>query len=248
MSLSLILYIVIDASLVVHCIKTGRNTIWITVIVFLPFAGPIAYAAVELLPDLFRSRTTQRAVRGVARSLDPERDLRRFEAEARATGGVAARQRYANELVRQKRFDEAIPEYRAILTGLYAHDPNILLALASAEFQKGDAAAARRTLDELILKNPDFKSADGHLLYARATEADGDIPKALEEYKVVAGYYPGAEAPVRYARLLKAQGRQAEAAQVLRDLLDQARIAPAHYRRTQKEWLDAAARDAAVSS
>ena len=54
--------IVIQALLIVHCIKTGRNTIWIWVIALLSYAGIIAYVAVELLPDLFRSRTTQRTV------------------------------------------------------------------------------------------------------------------------------------------------------------------------------------------
>jgi hypothetical protein len=47
---------------------------------------------------------------------------------------------------------------------------------------------------------------------------------------------------VRYAQLLKAQGRQDEARKVAQDLLEEARIAPAHYRRAQKNWLDLAQR------
>ena len=39
--------------------------------------------------------------------------------------------------------------------------------------------------------------------------------------------YPGAEAAVRYAQLLESQGRRDEAQKVARDLLEQARIAPA---------------------
>jgi hypothetical protein len=120
-----------------------------------------------------------------------------------------------------------------------------MLGLARAEFGKGDASAARATLDELIRLNPDFRSPDGHLLYARALEAEGNVPKALEEYKVLAPSYPGAEAAVRYAQLLKSQGRGTEAASVARDLLEQARIAPAHYRRAQKSWLETAERLAA---
>jgi len=59
---------------------------------------------------------------------------------------------------------------------------------------------------------------------------------------VLAPSYPGAEASVRYAQLLLAQGRRAEAQKVARELLEQARIAPAHYRRAQRPWLDAAQR------
>ena len=135
--------------------------------------------------------------------LDPNANLRRYESEARVTGGVATRQRYADELIRQARYDEAIAEYRQALTGLYEHDPNLMLGLARAQFGKGDATAARTTLDELIRLNPDFKSPEGHLLYARALETEGSVERALEEYRVLAPYYPGAEAAARYAQLLQ---------------------------------------------
>ena len=245
MSLMLILSILIQVLLIVHVIKTGRNMIWIWVLVLLPLAGGIAYIAVEVVPELLRSRTAQRTARGMKKALDPQADLRRYEREARVTANVASRQRYAEELVRHGRHDEAIAIYRQALSGLYEHDPNLMLGVARAEFGKGDAAAARTTLDELIRLNPDFKSPDGHLLYARALEAEGNVSKALEEYKVLAPSYPGAEAAVRYAQLLKSQGQDAAAAGVARDLLEQARIAPAHYRRAQKSWLETAERLAA---
>jgi hypothetical protein len=240
--LYLFLSIVIQVLLIVHVIKTGRNFIWIWVLALLSFPGAIAYIVVELLPDLFRSRTAQRTARGLRKAMDPTADLRRYENEARITGNVASRQRYAEELTKQERYEEAIAQYRAALTGLYEHDPNLMLGLARAQFAKGDATAARATLDELIRLNPDFKSSDGHLLYARALETEGNTQRAMEEYSVLIGSYPGAEAAVRYAQLLKSQGQAAEAQKVARDLLEQARFAPAHYRRAQKSWLDAAQR------
>jgi hypothetical protein len=238
----LILSIAIQAGLIIHVIKTGRNTIWIWVLALLSFPGIIAYVAVEIIPDIFRSRTAQRTARGFKKAMDPEGDLRRYESEARVGGNVASRQRYADELARHGRHDEAIAQYRSALTGLYEHDPNLMLGIARAQFAKGDATAARQTLDDLIRLNPDFRSPDGHLLYARALETEGNIQKALEEYKVLATSYPGAEAAVRYAQLLQSQGRSAEAQKVARDLLEQARIAPAHYRKAQRPWLDAAQR------
>lgn len=238
----LILSLILQVALIVHVIKTGRNQIWIWVLALLSLPGAIAYVVVEVLPELLRSRAAQRTARGFRRAMDPERDLRRYEQEARVAGNVASHQRYAEELIRHQRYDEAIAQYRASLTGLYEHDPNLMLGLAQAQFGKGDAAAARATLDELIRHNPDFRSPAGHLLYARALEAEGNVPKALEEYAVLAPSYPGAEASVRYAQLLKAQGRLAEAQKVVRELLEQARIAPGHYRKAQRPWLDAAQR------
>lgn len=240
--LILILSVLLQAGLIVHVIKTGRNQLWIWALILLPLAGPVAYVAAEILPELFGSRTAQRTARGLKKAMDPTADLRRYEGESRVAGNVASRQRYAQELARHERYDEAIAQYHQALTGLYEHDPNLMLGLAQAQFAKADAPAARATLDELIAKNPDFRSPAGHLLYARALEAEGNAAKALEEYSAVAPAYPGAEAAVRYAQLLQAQGRKAEAQKVARELLDQARISPAHYRRAQKEWLDAAQR------
>lgn len=242
MSLWFILSLLMQVGLIVHVIKTGRNQIWIWVLALMPGAGPIAYIAVELIPQLFRSRTAQRTARGFRKAVDPTRELRRYENEARVAGNVASRQRYAEELVRHGRYDEGIAQYRQALTGLYEHDPNLMLGLAQAQFAKGDASAARSSLDELIRLNPDFRSPSGHLLYARALEAEGNIAKALEEYRVAAPAYPGAEAAVRYAQLLAAQGQRADAQKIVRELLEQARIAPVHYRRAQREWLDAAQR------
>lgn len=240
--LYLILSIIIQVILIIHVIKTGRNQIWIWVLALLSVPGAIAYIVVELLPDVFRSRAAQRTARGLKKAMDPTADLRRYENEARVTGNVAARQRYAEELTRQGRFDDAIAQFREALTGLYEHDPNLMLGIARAQFGKGDATGARSTLDDLIRLNPDFRSPEGHLLYARSLETEGNIEKAIEEYRVLAASYPGAEAAVRFAQLLKAQGRTDESRQVARDLLEQARIAPAHYRRAQKSWLDAAER------
>ena len=237
-----ILQLVVVIALIVHCIKTGRNTIWIYVMMFLQIIGAIAYFAVEIVPDLFRSRTAQRAHRSVKKALDPTADLRRYENEARVGGNVASLQRYADELTRQGRYDEAIAQYRRALTGLYEHDPNIMLGVAQAQFGKGDAAGARQTLDELIRLNPDFRSPQGHLLYARALEGEGNVAKALDEYKVLATSYPGAEAGARYAQLLKREGRGDDARSVAREMLEAARIAPSHYRRAQREWLDIAER------
>jgi hypothetical protein len=239
----LILLTILQVVLIVHVIKTGRNYLWIWALLLLPAGiGGLAYIAVEILPELFRSRTAQRTARGFKRAMDPGAELRRYENEVRVAGNVASRQRYAEELMRHQRYDDAIQQYREALTGLYEHDPNLMLGLAQAQFGKGDAAAARATLDELIRLNPAFRSPAGHLLYARALAAEGNVTKALEEYRVLAPSYPGAEAAVRYAQLLDAEGQREAAQRVVRELLEQARIAPSHYRRAQREWLQAAQR------
>jgi hypothetical protein len=235
--------IAITVALVVHVVKTGRDRFWIYVVVFLPLAGPIAYFIVEVLPGLWRSRGAQRTVRTVRKSLDPERDLRRLEAEMRFSSNVDAHRRYAEELVANGRAAAAADVYRGSLKGLYEHDPTLMLGLAQAQFAGGQFTEARQTLDDLRFHNPDFKSSDGHLLYARALDGEGNLDKSLSEYRALAAYYPGAEARVRFAQLLKQHGDSAGATEVLKELLEQSQRAPRHYRKMQREWLDAARRE-----
>ena len=65
MSSAFLISIVIQVLLIIHCIRTGRNSLWIWAIALLPLAGPIAYVLIELLPSLFGSRGTRRAGCGV---------------------------------------------------------------------------------------------------------------------------------------------------------------------------------------
>jgi hypothetical protein len=238
--------VIIDIVLIVHCIRTGRSFLWIWVLLALPALGSIAYLIVEIVPGLINSRGARRAARGVSRALDPGQDLRRYQDEARMIGDVASRQRYADELLRQNRPAEAVEVYKQALTGLYEHDPNLMLGLARAQFANRAFSDARSTLDALISNNPDFKSPDGHLLYARTLEGEGNQGKALEEYAAVAGYYAGAEAKLRYAQMLRAIGRTEDARRVLKELLEHARLAPRHYRKMQQQWLGDAERELAA--
>lgn len=242
----LIISIAIQVALIIHCVRTGRNMLWIWAIALLPLVGTIAYVLVEIIPALFTSRGTRRAMHNVSRALDPGQDLRRFEAEAQQSGDVASRQRYAQELTRHGRPLEAIAIFRQTLTGLYEFDPNLMLGLAQAQFAGGAFTDARSTLDSLIAHNPEFRSPDGHLLYARALAAEGNLGKALDEFVVLIKFSAGAEVPLRYAQVLRAAGRNEDARRVLRELLDHARHAPRHYRKMQQEWLASAERELAA--
>ena len=238
-----VLSIAIQAGLIVHVIKTGRNSLWIWAIALLPPAGPIAYIAVEMLPDLVRGGTARRAQAGMRRMIDPDRDLRRATAEVEISGNVDARRRLADELLDRERYDAAIEICEGGLKGIFEHDPTLLLGLARAQFAKQDFAGARSALERLIQHNPDFKSSDAHLLYARTLDAQDALDEAEHEYAAVAPGYPGAEARLRYAVLLKRRGKLEEARRVLQELLDGAKLSPTHYRKAQAQWLDRARRE-----
>jgi hypothetical protein len=238
-----VLLIAIQVGLIVHVIKTGRSMIWILALGLLPLVGSIAYVVVEILPQLLGGKTARRAKSGVQRMLDPDRDLRRASAEVEISGNVDARRRLAEELLERSQFDAAIDVYQGGLKGIFEHDPTLLLGLARAQFGKQDYAAARATLERLMEHNPEFKSVDAQLLYARTLEAENSLDEAERVYAALAPGFPGAEARLRYGLLLKRRGNLPEANRVLKDLLDGAQLGPAHYRRAQAEWLERARRE-----
>jgi hypothetical protein len=238
-----ILSIAVQAGLIVHVIKTGRNMLWIWAIALLPLVGSVVYTVVEILPQVLGSRTARRATTGVRRMIDPDRELRRASVEVEVSGNVDARRRLAEELFERSQYDAAIDVYRGGLKGIFEHDPTLLLGLARAQFAKQDFPAARATLERLTEHNPDFKSADAQLLYARTLEAQEALDEAERIYATLAPGYPGAEARLRYGVLLKRRGKLQEAHRVLKDLLDGARLGPAHYRKAQAEWLERARRE-----
>jgi hypothetical protein len=243
MPLIFILTLALQAALIVHVIKTGRNNLWIWAIALLPAAGSLAYIGVEILPEIFGGRTARRTKASVQRIIDPDRDLRHAAAAVEFSGNVDARRRLAEELHERAQYAEAAAVYEGGLKGIFEHDPVLLFGLARARFASGDFAGTRATMEQLFLHNPQFKSADGHLLYARTLEAQDALEEALHEYAAVAPGYPGAEAKVRYALALKRLGKLDEARRILKDLVDGARLAPAHYRKAQAEWLDRARRE-----
>jgi hypothetical protein len=242
-SLIFIITLAVQAGLIVHVIRTGRNTMWIWAIALLPAAGSLAYIVVEMLPAIFGSRAARRTKTGLERMIDPNRDLRQAAAAVELSGNVDARRRLAQELHERGQYNEAIAVYQAGLRGIFEHDPTLFLGLAQAQFAAGDFAAARASLERLIQNNPEFKSADGHLLYARTLEAQDALDDAEHEYAAVAPGFPGAEARLRYALLLKRRGQVDAAQRMLKDLLDGAKLAPSHYRKAQAEWLERARRE-----
>ncbi len=238
-----ILPILFQVALVIHIVKTGRNTLWIWLVIFVPLIGSLAYFAVEILPGLMGSRTAKRAASGLRKTVDPHRDLRQANQKLAVNDSVDSRRKVADQLLERGRYDEAMEHYRAAMAGIYSHEPLLMLGLAKAQFAKHQIADARLTLDELIANNPDFKSPEGHLLYARALESEGNLDKALSEYKALSKYYSGAEAMYRYASLLKRQGQVDKGNAMLKELLANSELAGAVFRKEQSEWIEAAKRE-----
>jgi hypothetical protein len=232
-----LIILLIQVVCIVHAAKTGRFWPWGMVILFLPFFGAAAYVLVELVPEWFGSAQAQKARARMVSTLDPGRRYRELTDQLAALDTIANRSALAEQCLALGKYDEALQHYKHILSLPMGDDAIYALGKARAEFGLGRPQDAVATLDDLRARWPDYHSAEGHLLYARALEQSGRTDDALAEFQAVSNYYPGAEARVRYGLLLDKAGRQAEAKNVLTEALAQLKRAPKYVRRAQAEWI-----------
>lgn len=233
----------IQLALIIHVLKTGRSRYWILMLFFMPLIGGVAYLLIEVLPEFSSSITGQRAVRNVKKTLNPGADLRHHAAAWEQSPNVDNARRYAEALLASGKTDEAEAIVDRSLKGLFATEPTLLLIKARIQFDHDLHADAVETLETLQENNPDFRNADGHLLYARALEANGQNEKAVREYSAVSGYFPGVEARYRLALSLKAIGNENSSKAELESIINDAKLAPPHFRKSQKQWLEAVKRE-----
>jgi hypothetical protein len=239
MPLISILIWILQLALIIHVVKTGRSWYWIMILLFMPLIGGVAYLVIELLPQFSGSITGQRAVRSVKQTLNPGADLRQHEAAWNQSPNVDNGRRYAEALLDSGKIAEAEEIIDQALKGLFATEPTLLLLKARLQFENGRTAETVKTLETLQEHNPEFRSADGHLLYARALEAEGLIDEAVREYSAVSGYFPGVEARYRLALCFEIAGKESAARAEFESILNDAKLAPPHFRKSQKTWLDA---------
>jgi len=234
--------VLLDVILVVHAAKTGRFSPWAYLILLLPGVGALAYVVVELLPEWLGSVQGQKARKSVINTLDPEKQYRKFADALAIIDTIANRVDLAEECLLLGKFEEARIHFENALSRPMGDEPHYALGKAKAEFGLRRPQDAVATLDGLRERWPDFQSADGHLLYARALEESGREAAALDEYRILVDYYPGAEARVRFGLLLQRTGRDDEAKRLFADVLTQMRRAPKYVRKTQAEWIATAER------
>lgn len=226
-----------------HVMRTGRPCQWLFIILALPLAGCLAYFFIEILPELSHSRAARRAVRDIGAVIDPERELRELAQRAERADTVENRAALAEECLRRERPADAKRLFESCLGGVHATDPALMLGLARAQFALGDHAGACHTLDRLRAAHPALDCPQGHLLYARSREQQGDVEQALLEYAALVEYFPGEEARCRRALLLQKTGRLAEARAAFREVVRSVERASRLYYRSERDWYEVARRN-----
>jgi hypothetical protein len=228
----------------VHALKTGRAQYWLWIILFLPGIGCLVYFLVEMLPDLRRRGGLEQAG-SLLSLLDRGRRVRLLEEQLDLADTVKNRHVLARAYADAGRLDEAIDLYRRCLEGIHKDDPQIMLELGRAFFEKGSYAEAQQSLLQLQGLHASYRPEERDLLLARTRQALGDTCGALEIYAPLSRRYPGEEARCRYAILLQETGENGKAQEIFNQILVTARRSPRYYRRAQRTWIGLAKRNLA---
>lgn len=233
----LVLSILIQVALVIHILKTGRNTIWIWIVVILPMAGSIAYVLIEVLPDLLNTRSGRQASRKIRSIVNPNQGLNLAASNYSMSDTVENSMRLADECLEKGMFQDAKDLYIKCLKGIHSDDPVIMYGVARCDFALENYQQAKETLDKLIELNPDYKNQNAHLLYARSLEKIGDLISAQHEYETLHSYFNGPEANYYYAMYLKSQNRSEEAKTILSEIVEKSKLSGRHYNSLYKDLI-----------
>jgi hypothetical protein len=234
--------IVIQLLCAVHCVRNGRNSLWLMVIIFLSIPGCLAYAFFEILPGLAGRREVRAAKTAVIRKLDPERDLRAARDALELADTAANRVSLADALAEAGKWRDAVPHYEAALAKAPGGDRATRFKLARAELEAGRPVRARALIEALPPSASPSENDRAALLLARALEECGETEGALARYADLSARLPGGEPQCRQAALLMASGRRDEARAVLEEVERRVKRLDRHERPQHSDMYDWARR------
>jgi hypothetical protein len=212
------LSILVQILCAVHCVRGGRNQMWLMVIIFLSIPGCLAYGFFEILPEYAGRREVRAAKTAALRKLDPEREIRAARERLEMADTAANHDSLGDALAEGGKWRDAVRHYGEALARSPASDRSAQVKLARAQLEVGDAEAARRGLEALPPSHSAAENDRTALLLARSLEECGETKRALALYADIGLRMPGGEPLCRQAALLLKEGRAREALPVLTEV------------------------------
>ena len=234
------LHIAIAIYFAVHAVKTGRNTIWLFVLLAFPLLGSLVYLFAEFLPEKRHSRVVRNTGAALKALIDPKRALREAEQALEQTPSMGNRLALAQALLNADRAAEALPHFEACAQGNFASDPEALTGLARTQSALGQSAAAFQTLGQLLASQPERQTGELALLYAELAAVAAPA-QAEAAFAVALRTQGGIATDSAWGCWLLAQGRAAEARPILAQVAKDARLGSSHSRDVNRAAIEKAA-------
>jgi hypothetical protein len=224
-----------------HAVKTGRNSMWLWIILMFQPIGGLVYIALNIVPDVFGGTAARRLSHAARETLDPHREYREAKQACDDTPTVRNQSRLATAAAYMRHFAEAEALFRAAAQGVHADDPVLLLGLANALLELHRPADALAVLERLGSDEAYGRTPAAALALGRAYEDLGRVPEADTALQWASQRLPGFEALARYAAFMARNGRRDEAREVVIELDKRLARLRGQFRKEAQTWRDHAA-------
>lgn len=224
-----------------HAVRTGRDSMWLWIILMFQPIGGLVYIALNVVPDVFGGTTARRFSMAARETLDPHREYREARAACDDTPTVRNQSRLAAAAMHMGRYGEAEGLYRAAAQGVHADDPALLLGLANALLELKRPADALEVLERLGQDEANGRTPVAALALGRAYEGLGRVEEADTALQWAAQRLPGFEGLARYAAFMARNGRRDEAREAIAEMNKRLSKLRGHLRKEAVGWRDLAA-------
>jgi hypothetical protein len=226
--------IVLQGLAVIHFIRRRPDTYWLYIILFLGPPGALVYIFVEALPDV--------GLLGQSFKVFPRRKrINQLLIAIRDNPSAGNYEELGDLYMDDGKFDLA----RAALNTAIAARIDTLDAFyrrGVCAVQLGDAAAAMPDLERVVAKEPDYDFRRASGLLAHTYAQTGQMEKSEALFRKVTALSTLSETYLNFADLLAAEGKNAEARDWARKVLDKKPTMPGYLRRRERPWFRRASR------
>jgi hypothetical protein len=212
------LHLLVAIFFAVHAVRTGRPIYWLFILFSFPLLGSLVYLLVEYLPGTKIERQVGRTARTIARSFDPDRELREARHAFDLSPTVEKRLRLGKALLSKGQAAEAAEQFDACLQGPFAQDPEIRYHAALARFDNGQMAQALELVNNLRRDRPEFRPEASTLMAARALAQLGRQDEARAQFESALARFDSVDVRARYAIWAAGQGDMATAQRLREEL------------------------------
>ena len=220
---------IIQIIAIVHWARRGRDRIWIWIIIFGGVIGALAYFLVEGLPDW---EDTKRSFKGPAR----RKRITALRALVRDNPSAGNYEELGELLVEQKNWSDARAAFdKAIASRTDLLDPFYWRGVAA--FEMGDDAAAIPDLQYVVKTDPKYAYSRAQCLLARALARSGRKEEAMAAFDRLVDSSTAAESCVTAAEFYAANGREAQARELIESILARRATMPSYQKRRDRKWL-----------
>ena len=223
--------------LIVHAFKTGRDRIWIYVLIFLPLAGAVAYLIIEILPEFSGSSTANKAKKAISQAAAPNREFEKLQSMAELSPTFDNLKKLGEEYFKRKQYTEAAELFNRALSGPFNDDAGVLYKLAETYYFSSRYEEAKSALYRIYNKQNDNSNIDVIFLLAETEYQTGNLEKAEEYYQKAANRGADFRYRYNYGKFLLNKGNKKEANEQFLQILNAYEILPPHYKKKNRKWV-----------